>query len=294
MKKQINGVISALITPFTKKGEIEVDALRTITCYLIEQNINGLCPLGTAGEAPKLNKEDRDLIVKTVIDETKSIIPVIVGTGGTTTRDAISFTNSAKNLGASAALILPPWFFTYNDETLVSHYETIAEKTDFPIILYNLPPLVGYSIPSDVVIKLSKIDNIIGIKDSSADMLYHQLLFNQTSKEFNVIQGYGSLFLPSLILGGDTSLNGESNIVPNIIVEVLHNYQKGNYEKARENHFKLVDLGSVILSGTFPTAIKEAMNMIGLPGGYSLPPVTPLSEEEKEKLKKVLTKIGLL
>jgi 4-hydroxy-tetrahydrodipicolinate synthase len=294
MRWNVKGVIPAMVTPFTKKGEIDVEGLRRLTNWFIKCSVDGLFPLGSIGEGPKLNREERRKVLETVLNEAKSSIPVIPGTGGITTRDAIAYTKDAKDLGAYAAVIHPPWYFHPSPKALLNHYKAIAEATDFPIILYNLPSFVGYSIPIEVVVEAAKIDNIVGIKDSSADMLYYQTLLSQASKGFDVIQGYGSLFLPSLILGGKTTLCGEANIAVKILVEMYKSYLKGDFDKAREMHFKLVALLPAINYGTFPVSIKEAMNMLSLPGGYTLPPAEPLNEQERIKLKEALKKAGLM
>ena len=139
----------------------------------------------------------------------------------------------------------------------------------------------------------SKDDNIIGIKDSSADMLYYQTLINQVSSGFNVIQGYGSLFLPSLVLGGRITFCGEANLAPRILVEMYESYSKGDLKKAREMHFRLVNLVSIFNYGTFPASIKEAMNILGLPGGYAIHPTASLDETEMNEIKNALKKAGL-
>ena len=290
----IEGVITAAVTPFTKDGIVDIDSLKSLIRWLTESGVDGFCFLGTTGESPKLDRDERKKLMKHVIAEVKSTLPVIVGTGAITTRKAIQYTEDAKDMGATAALILPPWFFKYASDTLIEYYTTIAETTDFPVILYNLPSLVGYDIPIEVVVEVSKIPTVIGIKDSSANILYYQNLINQTPKEFNVIQGYGSLFFPSLLLGGRASINGDSNVAPKIVVDMYRSYRRGDIKRARELHYKLVDLISVILYGTFPVAIKEAMNLMGIQVGSILPPMTPLTAEEKKRLAEVLLKIGLV
>ncbi|MBS7656144.1 4-hydroxy-tetrahydrodipicolinate synthase [Candidatus Bathyarchaeota archaeon] len=294
MRWKVKGVIPAMVTPFTKNGKVDFEGLRKLTNWLIACEVDGLFPLGSIGEGPKLNREERRKVLEAVLNEAKGSIPVIPGTGGITTRDAIIYTKDAKNLGAHAAVIHPPWYFHPSPKALLNHYKAIAEAVDFPIILYNLPSFVGYSIPIEVVIEAAKIDNIMGIKDSSANMLYYQTLLNQAPKDFDVIQGYGSLFLPSLILGGKTTLCGEANIAAKILVEIYKSYLKGDFDKARELHFKLVALSPVISYGTFPVSIKEAMNMLDLPGGYTLPPAESLNKQEKTKLRETLKKAGLM
>ncbi|HID17781.1 TPA: 4-hydroxy-tetrahydrodipicolinate synthase [Candidatus Bathyarchaeota archaeon] len=291
---EVKGVIPAMVTPFTKDGEIDVEGLRGLARWLIDCGVDGLFPLGTIGEGPKLGREERTKVLRAVLEEAKAGIPVIPGTGAMTTRDAITYTRDAKDLGAQAAVIHPPSYYHPSPRALLSHYKAVAEKTDFPIILYNLPSFVGYSIPIEVVVEAAKDPNVIGIKDSSADMLYYQALLNQTPNGFNVIQGYGSLFLPSLILGAKATLCGEGNVAPKVLVEMYKSYLRGDYGEARRLHFKLVTLVSVMGYGTFPVAVKEAMNVLGLPGGYALPPAEPLSEQEKEGLKEALKRAGLM
>jgi 4-hydroxy-tetrahydrodipicolinate synthase len=232
--------------------------------------------------------------LRTVLDVAKSDIPVVPRTGGITTRDTVAYTKDAKDMGAYAAVIHPPWYFHPSPRALLDHYEVVSNATDFPIILYNLPSFVGYSAPIEIVVEASDSKNIVGIKDSSAEMLYYQALLNGVTHEFEVIQGYDSLFLPSLALGARTTFRGEANIAPKIMVEMYKDYLKGDIEKAREMHFKLVTLVSTISYGTLPASIKEAMNLMGLPGGHTLPPAAPLEEIEREKIRNALKKVGLL
>ncbi len=291
--KDVKGVVVAMVTPFTQKGEVDIEGLRRLTSWLVESGVDGLFPLGSIGEGPKLDRAERDKVSKIVLDEVKSNLPVLVGAGGITTKDALIYAKDAKDRGASAAVIHPPWYFHPTPKALLNHYKTIAETVDFPIILYNIPPFAGYSIPIEIVVEAAKIDNIVGIKDSSADILYYQALLDQVPGEFDVMQGYGALFLPSLFLGGRTTLCAEANITPKTVVEMYRSYLAEEYEKARRLHFKLAKLVSAIVYGDFPVAVKEAMNMLNLPGGYTLQPVNILNEQEKENIRRILKEIGL-
>lgn len=292
-KIEIKGIIPAMVTPFTKNGEIDIAGLRKLTRWLIESHVDGLCPLGSTGEGPKLSREERMKVLKVVLDEVGGSAPVTPATGGMTTRDAIAYTGDARELGAQAALITPPWYYHPSPKALLEHYRTIAEKVDFPIILYNLPSLAGYPIPAEIVVELAELDNIVGLKDSSGDMLYYQALLNQVPDEFDIMQGYGSLFLPSLILGAKTTVCGLGNIAPRILVNMYRSYLDGNHREARDLHFKLVTLESVAEYGTFPVGIKEAMNMLGLPGGYALRPSSSLNKQERNRIEDSLKRAGL-
>jgi 4-hydroxy-tetrahydrodipicolinate synthase len=146
----------------------------------------------------------------------------------------------------------------------------------------------------EVVSQVAKHNNIIGIKDSSGNLINYQDLIRVTPDNFNVIQGYGSLFLPSLILGGTATMSGEANVIAKIIVDIYKEFLKGDFLKARSLQFKVVTLLSVITYEGIPQGVKEAMNMIGLPGGYTLSPVAPLTSEEKMNLQEILISLGLL
>lgn len=294
LSDKIRGVIPAMVTPMTKHGKVNEDELRRLVQILVEADVNGLFPLGSIGEGPKLDRQERKRVIEIVADEAKETMILLPGTGGITTSRAIRFTRDAKDLGATAALIHPPWYFHPSDKALLRHYKKIAEETDFPIVLYNIPQFVGYSISLDVVREACKIENIVGIKDSSAQMLYYQKLIEITPDDFNVIQGYGSLFLPSLIIGATTTLCGEPNILAEDTVSMYKSFLEGDLEGAKEMHYRLVKLNSVIGYGTFPVGIKEAMNMIGLPGGYTREPAEALSKAERQKLRIVLKELGLI
>ncbi len=293
--QHFEGVIPPMVTPLNKDGGLDTEGVREIARFLINNGVHGLFPLGTIGEGPKFNREERRMIVEIVVEEAeKKGIAAIPGTGGITTRDAVTFTKDAKDVGATAAVIHPPWYFHPTPEALLEHFRTIAEEVDIPIILYNIPTYAGYGIPVEVVVKASKIENILGIKDSSANMLYYQQLISSCREDFNIIQGYGSLFLPSLSIGGRTTMAGEANIAPKIMVGIYENFIKGDLEKARKLHYKIASLLPIFSYGTFPDGVKEALNMMGLRAGYVRKPSTELNDPQRKKISQALRDIALL
>lgn len=291
---EVEGVIPAMVTPFKKDRSIDLEGLKRLTRILLDAGVHGLFPLGSIGEGPKLSREERMKVLEAVIEAAGSNVKVIPGAGGITTRDTIRYVQDASDLGAFAAIIHPPWYYHPTAEALLEHYLTVADNSEIPIILYNLPSFVGYEIPVDVVARAAEHENVIGIKDSSANMLYFQELIRATPEGFNVIQGYGVLFLPSLILGGRATLSGEANLAAELFVGVYEAYLRGDLDEAKRLHFKAAALAPVLGYGTFPVSVKEAMNMVGLPGGYTLPPSSPLTSEEKDKLRRALIEAGLL
>ncbi|MEM2123189.1 MAG: 4-hydroxy-tetrahydrodipicolinate synthase [Candidatus Bathyarchaeia archaeon] len=291
---EVKGVIPAMVTPFNGDGSIDFEGLKRLTRILLDAGVHGLFPLGSIGEGPKLSREMRMKVLEAVVDAAGSNVKVIPGAGGVTTRDTIQYVGDASDLGASAAIIHPPWYYHPTPEALLEHYLMVADNSEIPIILYNLPSFVGYEIPVEVVAKAAEHENIIGIKDSSANLLYFMELIRITPEGFNVIQGYGVLFLPSLIIGGRATLSGEANLAPRLFTGIYEAYLRRDLEEARRLHSKAAALAPVLGYGTFPVSVKEAMNMIGLPGGHALPPSSPLKPEERDKLRRALIEAGIL
>ncbi|MBS7645483.1 MAG: 4-hydroxy-tetrahydrodipicolinate synthase [Candidatus Bathyarchaeia archaeon] len=290
----VEGVIPAMVTPFHRDGSIDLEGLRRLTRILLDAGVHGLFPLGSIGEGPKLSREERMKVLETVMEAAGSGVKVIPGAGGVTTRDTIQYVRDASDLGASAAIIHPPWYYHPTPDALLQHYLTVADSSDIPIILYNLPSFVGYEIPVELVVRAAEHDNIIGIKDSSANLLYFQELMRATPEGFNVIQGYGVLFLPSMVIGGRATLSGEANLAPGLFVGIYEAYLRGDLDEARRLHLRAAALAPVLGYGTFPASVKEAMNMMGLPGGYTLPPSSQLTPGERDKLRRALMEAGLL
>lgn len=291
---ELEGVIPAMITPMNKHEAIDKDGIRELTDFLIEAEVNGLCPLGTTGEAFKLDRKEGKEVIETVVDEANNKVTVISGAIGNSTRNVIKFLEEVETLGVDGVLIFPPYPSSLSDEALLTYFRTIAENTDLPIILYNLPTVVGYQISPEVVSKAAEIENIVGIKDSSGKLIYYQQIIDSVPNQFNVIQGYGSLFFQSLCIGGKATICGEPNIAPETLVDLYKSFQQRELEEAKKLHYDLVKILSFAFYGTFPAAIKEAMNMIGLPSGPVRSPATPLTEKQRKKIKKTLKEIGTL
>ena len=297
MKKRIEGVIPAMVTPMKKDGRIDEDGLRKLTQLLIDSGVHGLSPIGTTGEGPKLSPEERRRVLETVVEETRGRVPVIPCTGGITTAETLRCTEEAKEMGADIVLVQPPWYYKPTEEALLDHYRTAAKHSKLPILLYNLPVAVGYGLSPRMVVKASKIKNIVGIKDSSMDMVYHQLLIDATPANFAVILGGPPvLFLLSLMVGGNATICGEANFMAKEMVSIYENFLAGNYVECRRIHSKLMKISSVVGFGfgTYPVYIKEAMNMMGLPAGYTRKPAMPLTPAEKRKLRTILQRMGLV
>ena len=197
---EIKGIIPAMVTPLKKDETLDEDGLREVINYLIESGVHGIFCCGSQGEIYSLRDEERRRVVEVTVDEVNGRVPVYAGTGEVTTEKVIDLTRYAKDVGADAASIITPYFIRPSSEELYMHYRKIAEAVDIPIILYNNPGRTGVNLDVSVVSRLAKIDNIVGIKDSSGDLTLTAEYIRQTPERFSVIAGRDSLILATLSL----------------------------------------------------------------------------------------------
>lgn len=294
MNFQPKGIIPAMVTPITKEGKINEAALRKLTQYLIEGGVHGLFPVGSQGEFYALTFEEKKKVVEIVIDETNGRVPVYVGTGAVTTREAIALTQMAESAGASAVSVITPYFIRPNDEELMEYYTSIAKSTRLPVLLYNNPPRTGVNLSADFVVRASRVENIVGIKDSSGDLTLTAEYIRRTGEKFSVLAGRDTLIYGTLCYGGKGAIAATANVAPKLIVEIYEAFMKGDHQRALSAQYRLAPLRLAFDLGTFPVVIKEALNLIGIEAGIGIPPVGGMSPKAKEELKEILKNMGLL
>jgi 4-hydroxy-tetrahydrodipicolinate synthase len=288
------GIIPAMVTPVTSDGKINVEALRKLTNYLIEGGVHGLFPVGSQGEFYALTFEEKKRVIELVVDETRGRVPVYAGTGAITTREAIALTKMAEAAGANAVSVLTPFFIHPNETELFEFYSAIAHATRLPVLLYNNPGRTGVSISANFVVRASKIENIVGIKDSSGDLTLTAEYIRRTDEKFSVLAGRDTLIYGTLCYGGKGAIAATANVAPKVIVEIYEAFQAGDLKRSLEAQFRLAPLRLAFDLGTFPVVIKEALNLIGIDAGIGIPPVGGIKPEAKEELKEILKNMGLL
>ncbi|MEM1539643.1 MAG: 4-hydroxy-tetrahydrodipicolinate synthase [Candidatus Bathyarchaeia archaeon] len=295
-RNKFKGVIVPMLTPFDENGDLNVDALRMLTEWLIEQGVHGLFPVSSIGEAAKLSMEEKRTVIKTVVDAANGRVPVIPGTGFPDVKRTLQLTKFAQDVGADAALIVEPYYQKPSAEALYDYYKTINDCVeDFPLVLYNIPPFAGYELTPELVVKCADLENVVAIKDSGGDMGKFNLMLYMAGMKIAVLQGIDLLLLPSLVIGSPGGMVGGANVAAKMEVEMYNAFIEGNLEKARRIHDKLVPLWHALGGyGTFPVAYKEAVTMMGIPVGPARKPAEPLKEAEKMRLKEILQKCGLL
>lgn len=290
------GIIPAMVTPLDDQGRINEGALRKLTHHLIDGGVHGLFPVGSQGEFFSLTFEQKKEAIRIVVDETRDRVPVYAGTGAVTTREAIETTKMAQDLGVSAVSAITPYFLVPSQRELIAHYTAIAKACpNLPILLYSNPDRTQVPFPTSTVLELAAVENIVGIKDSSGDMsLTAEYIRLTRGMDFHVLMGRDTLIYAALCYGAKGSICATGNVDPRVPVEIYEAFLAGDHRRALEAQYRLAPLRIAFGLGTFPVVIKEALNMIGIEAGPAVPPVGPMTRENREKLRKILVEMGLI
>lgn len=290
------GIIPALITPLNRDESVNYTALEKHVDFLINNGVHGIFVTGTTGEFYALSLEEKRRIIQSAIKATNGRVPVYAGTGGITTKECVELTQMAEEEGVDAVSVLTPMFISPSQDDLIVHYKTIAENTSLPVILYNNVPRTGVNIAVKTVEKLSQIDNIVSIKDSSGnfDLTSEYIRVTKDNPYFHVLQGRDTHILAGLTYGATGAIAATSNVAPALVVSIYENFIKGDMKAALEAQFNLAPLRMAFSLGTFPMVIKSALDMLGIPAGPCKAPVHDLTVSEKDQLRGVLTQMGLI
>ncbi|NMX21323.1 4-hydroxy-tetrahydrodipicolinate synthase [ANME-1 cluster archaeon GoMg4] len=292
----IEGVYPALITPFTKSDEVDEEGLRRLVEFMIEGGVAGIVPCGTTGESATLSHEEHKKIIDVVVD--CSTVPVIAGTGSNNTQEAVEFTRYAEDAGAAGSLLITPYYNKPNVKGLKEHFARIGDAVDIPLILYNIPSRTGQNVSATTQIELAaEVGNLKGVKEASGDLKQVGTIIQMAKDQdldFTVIAGDDFLTLPIMSLGGKGVISVAANIAPKETSEMVSAMLKGEVEKAREINIKLYPLFEAMFLETNPIPVKKAAELMGLASGDVRLPLGALSEDNKEKLRKVLKGLGMV
>ena len=287
---QLKGVFTALITPFSDKGEVDEEGLRANIRYQIDKGINGLVVLGTTGEAPTLSDQEKVRCVQIAKEECADRIHLMVGTGSNSTEQTIRQSRLAEELGADSCLVINPYYNRPNQEGIYHHFKSVAESIQIPLMIYHHPGRTGCRIHNDTILRLSDILNIIGIKDASGNLSDVSDWMEQVDPSFCLFSGDDTLVLPSMAIGGHGVISVASNIVPKEMINMVSAALEGDYNTARDLHYHLTPLFRTLSLDTNPITIKAIMNEIEMAAGPCRLPLTPLLESNLTIIKDILPK----
>ncbi|MED4225000.1 4-hydroxy-tetrahydrodipicolinate synthase [Neobacillus cucumis] len=289
------GVIPALVTPLDKNGQLMEDALRKVIDYTIAGGVHGLFVLGSSGEIYGLTPEQKRRVVEVTVDHTAGRVPVYCGASEITTKDCIQTAQMIEEIGGVAALsVLTPYFMTPIQTELADHFKAIAKSTNLPIILYGNEARTQVKMDVKTCEELSKVDNIIGIKDSSGDMTKAAEYLRVTDREsFSVLLGRDTLIYAGLCHGATGAIASTGNIAPKLVSDIYNTFVAGDYQKSLELQFKLAPLRLAVDKATFPVVLKEGLRMVGIDVGYAFGPAAEMNPESKTILENVLKDLEL-
>ena len=287
------GSMIPIVTPF-KEGEIDEKGFQNLIEFHIKSGTDAIVPCGTTGESATLTYKEHEKLIDICLEAVNHRVPVIAGTGSNSTDEAIELTTYAQKAGADGALLITPYYNKPTQEGLYQHYKAIAHKTDLPLILYNVPGRTGVNMLPETVAKLSDIPSIVGIKEASGSLQQICEIIHLCGEKCSVFSGDDFINYPILAMGGKGIISVTANIVPEKIAAMWDSFESGDYNKAREIHYQLISLNNAMFLETNPIPVKTALGLMGKISPEMRLPLSPMSKNNLEKLKKVMAKYKLI
>lgn len=286
MKKIIfKGVGTAIITPFTEDDEVNFEEFGKIIEDQIKNKVDAIIVCGTTGEASTMTLEERKETIKYAVEKSNGRVPIIAGTGGNCTKNVVEMTKFAEEIGVDAALVVTPYYNKTTQAGLIEHYRVVANSTKLPIILYSVPSRTGVNITPETCKELSKIENIVAIKEASGNLSQIAEIRNLCGDNLNIYSGNDDQITPILACGGIGVISVLSNIMPEYTHNIVEDFMNGRIEKAIDAQIKAIPLVKALFCEVNPIPVKAGMNMIGWNVGIPRLPLIEMSEKGKERLK---------
>ena len=288
------GAMTALITPFDKSGKVQEEHLKKILDLQIQGGIDAVVPCGTTGEASTLEYDEHFRVCELTTQYVNKRAKVIIGGGSNNTHRAIQLTRFAKEIGADAVLSVGPYYNKPTQEGHYHHFKAIAESANIPLIIYNIPGRTGVNIEPDTLLRLAEAPNIVGVKEASGNLDQMMVILRDRPKNFSVLSGDDSLSLPLIAVGGDGCISVLANEMPAEFTRMIHAALEGNWQLAREIHYKTFALMRANFIETNPVPVKAAMAMMGLIEEVYRLPLVPMQPKNREKLERALKDLKLI
>ena len=288
-----HGALTAIITPF-RDGAVDEAALRELIEWQIQSGIDGLVPCGSTGESATLSHAEHERVIKITIEQTRKRVPVVAGTGSNSTAEAIRLTASAREMGADGALLISPYYNKPTQDGIYKHYKTIAASVDLPIFAYNIPGRTGSNVAPETFARLAEIKNCIGVKEASGSTEQTSDILRLTNGKFTVLSGDDALTVPLMAIGAKGVIATIGNAMPREIHELAAAGLAGDFERARQLHYKMLPLMRTLFIETNPICIKQALAFMGKCCNELRLPLVPMTPPAAEKLKAVMKELRLI
>ena len=291
----LRGVFSAMITPFDKNENIDEKGVETLINWSISKGINGIFMAASTGESWALSSEEKVRLFQLAVAIVKKRVSVIAGVGVPSTREAIHLAEAAQAAGVDYLCAVPPSFVKPTQDEMITHYSALLQATSVPMILYNIPMLVGNALGTPAVRMLAeRFPQIVGIKESSGDLTLLNDLMLQRRPDFSVLPGIDTLVLPGLFAGSQGAILGSANVCPELALEIVKLFDAERYQEAWAGQNRLTRFWIATGLGSFPAAVKAGVELLGLPAGPPRRPVAPLAADKREALRQELRAMGVL
>ncbi|QRQ86391.1 4-hydroxy-tetrahydrodipicolinate synthase [Cupriavidus oxalaticus] len=291
---QITGSIVAIVTPMHEDGSLDFPALRALVDWHVAEGTDGIVIVGTTGESPTVSVEEHCELIRVAVEQSGKRIPIIAGTGGNSTKEAIELTAFAKKVGADASLQVVPYYNKPTQEGMYRHFRTIAEAVELPVLLYNVPGRTVADMSNDTILRLAQVPGIVGVKEATGNIDRAAQLINDAPESFAIYSGDDPTAVALILLGGKGNISVTANVAPRKMHEMCAAALKGDVVTARRLHMELIGLNKAMFVEANPIPVKWALQQMGkMEGGIRLP-LTPLSESNHETVRKALAAAGLL
>jgi len=287
-------VVTAMVTPFDERGEVNYEAAAELAAYLVKNGSTGLVLSGTTGESPTLSMEEKLELFRVVVEAVGEKAYILAGTGSYSTRDAVKLTKAASETGVHGILSVTPYYNRPPQEGLFRHFREVAGATDLPVMIYNVPKRTGVNISPETTLRLAEIENIVSIKEAGQDLEQAAAICRNAPPGFTVYSGDDSLTLPMLSVGAVGVVSVASNIAGPAIARMIADYQNNRTEEAAALHRKLLPLFQGLFMTSSPIPVKAALKMMGFPVGEPRLPLVPLEAEQEARLQQLLREYGLI
>jgi len=289
----ITGSLVAIVTPMLEDGRIDLASFRKLIDWHIAEGTSAIIVVGTTGESPTVDFDEQKELFRVAVEHSNGRLPIIAGTGGNSTAEAIELSESAKKAGATASLSVVPYYNKPTQEGMYQHFRKIAETVDLPMFLYNVPSRTIADMSNDTVLRLAQVPGIIGIKDATSNMERATDLVKRAPRNFAILSGDDAAALPLILLGGHGVISVTANVAPRLMAEMCSAALVGDVRKAREINLRLISLHQKLFIETSPAPVKWAMAQMGLIEPGLRLPMVPLTEGSYDAVREAMNEAGI-
>jgi 4-hydroxy-tetrahydrodipicolinate synthase len=292
--ERLRGCGTALVTPFTKDGAVDERALRSLVDWQIAEGIHFLVPCGSTGEAATMTPAEHRRVVEITVEQAKGRVPIVAGAGSNDTARAVAMSKEMQAAGATHLLHVSPMYNKPPQRGIIAHFERIADATDLPIVVYNVPGRTGSNIEAKTTLALARLKNVVAVKEASGNLAQITDILRERPEHFSVLSGDDEMTLPVMANGGDGVISVVSNATPKAMAQLCEVASRGDFAAARKLHFRLLAWMRAAFVESNPIPVKAAMAMLGKMGNHLRLPLVPLADNHSDTVRTALRAAGAL